>query len=213
MNLVLQNMPRKQKPYLTPHEVAELLMVAPSTVRHWSSEGKIHSLVTPGGHRRFLRSEIDRFSRENGLTLLPPNTETPESETPDSETLRILVIDDDQDVTQFLTKAFKLVDGPVTVQVANNGFDAGRIVNHFRPQVVLLDLMMPGIDGFEVCRTIKQDPAISDTRIVAMTGFYDQNNVNWILEAGAESCLQKPFGIKTLFDAIGVSSQQQAKAP
>lgn len=188
----------KQKGYLTPNEVAAMLMVSPTTIRQWSSEGKLKSLATPGGHRRFMRPEIERFARENGLTL----------QLPDNQTMRILIVDDDKNIGDLLTKVFSRVAASVDTMVADNGFDAGRLVQGFRPHVVLLDLMMPGIDGFEVCQTIKQDPASKATRILAMTGFYEKDNVSRILAAGAEICLAKPFEIETLLDAIGIEAEQ-----
>ena len=142
-----------------------MLMVSPTTIRQWSSEDKIRSSVTLGGHRRFLRSDIERFASEQGLTL----------QLPDDQTTRILIIDDDEDLLKYLTKVFSRVDTPVNTMVANNGFEAGRLVESFHPHVVLLDLLMPGMDGFAVCRTIKQTPASKATRVVAMTGFYDDD--------------------------------------
>jgi len=185
---------KRQKSYLTPIDVAEMLMVSPTTIRQWSSEGKIESSATPGGHRRYKRSDIERFAREKGLTL----------QLPDDQTMRILIIDDDEDVLKYLTKVFSRIDTPVITMVANSGFEAGCLVQTFQPHVVLLDLYMPGMDGFEVCKTIKQNPASKATRVVAMTGFYDDENVSRILGAGAETCLSKPFKTETLFAAIGI---------
>ena len=145
-----------------------------------------------------MRSEIERFARQNGLTL----------QLPDSETLRILIVDDDKNIGDLLTKVFSRVAASVDTMVADNGFDAGRLVQGFRPHVVLLDLMMPGIDGFEVCQTIKQDPASKATRILAMTEYYENDNVRRILAAGAEICLAKPFEIATLLDAIGIEPER-----
>jgi len=185
---------KRQKSYLTPIDVAEMLMVSPTTIRQWSSEGKIESSVTLGGHRRYKRSDIECFAREKGLTL----------QLPDDQTMRILIIDDDEDVLKYLTKVFSRIDTPVITMVANSGFEAGCLVQTFQPHVVLLDLYMPGMDGFEVCKTIKQNPASKATRVVAMTGFYDDENVSRILAAVAETCLSKPFKTETLFAAIGI---------
>ena len=171
-----------------------MLMVSPTTIRQWASEGKIKSSVTLGGHRRFMRSDIERFALEQGLVL----------QLPDDQTTRILIIDDDDEVLKYLTEVFSRADTPVNTMVANSGFEAGRLVQSFQPHVVLLDLFMPGMDGFEVCQTIKQNPASKATRIVAMTGFYDDDNVSRILDAGAETCLCKPFETEELLAAVGI---------
>ena len=173
-------------------------MVSPTTVRQWASQGKIRSSATPGGHRRFMRTDVDRFSREQGLTM----------QLPDDQTTRILIVDDDQEITNYLTKVFDHVDAPVATMVANNGFHAGRLVQTFRPHVVLLDIMMPGMDGIDVCKTIKQDPASKAIRVVAMTGLYQDDNVGRIIDAGAETCLSKPFTAESLLAAVGVGPPQ-----
>ena len=185
---------KMQKSFLTPNEVAHLLMVSPTTIRQWASEGKIQSSVTPGGHRRFMRSEVERFSRDKGLTLLLP----------DDDTTRILIVDDDEDILELLTKVFEHAESPVSTATASSGFEAGRLVQSFQPHVVLLDLTMPGIDGFAVCRCIKQDAVTRAIRVVAMTGFYESEIVNRILDAGAETCLRKPLKAETLMKTIGI---------
>ena len=185
---------KNQKNYLTPNEVAELLMVSPTTVRHWSSQGRMQYLLTPGGHRRFLKADVERFCKENNLTLALP----------EADVTRILIVDDDEEITEMLAKFFKHSGSRATTKIASSGFDAGRLVTSFMPHVVLLDLMMPGIDGFEVCRMIKDDPATKATRVIAMTGFYDDGNVERILSMGAETCLSKPFQLKSMTDAIGI---------
>ena len=185
---------KKRKSYLTPNEVASLLMVSPTTVRLWATQGKLKSSVTPGGHRRFMRSEVDRFSRKHGLTL----------QLPDHETTRILIVDDDEDIAKMLTRLFADSPTPLKTMATNSGFKAGRLVQTFQPHIVLLDLMMPGIDGFEVCQGIKEDSATKATRVIAMTGYYEDRNVTKIIEAGAETCLAKPFDVQTLMEAIGI---------
>lgn len=184
----------KKKTYLTPNEVAELLMVSPTTVRLWASEGKIKSSATPGGHRRFLRTDIISFSYARGLTL----------QLPDDQTTRILIVDDDEEITKYVTRLLDHVDAQVATRVANNGFHAGLLIQSFQPHVVVLDIMMPGMDGIEVCKTIKQNPESKAIRVVAMTGFYSDDNVKNTLAAGAETCLSKPFAKDAFFAAIGI---------
>ena len=189
-----RNAASKRKPYLTPHEVAELLMVSPTTVRQWASQGKLNSALTPGGHRRFLRADVERFSRQNNLTL--PLL--------DNDSTRILIVDDDDEVSRLLTRLLTYSSSPVESMTASSGFEAGRLLLSFEPHVVLLDLMMPGVDGFDVCREIKRNPETRAIRVVAMTGYYGDENVAGILDAGAEVCLSKPFKLKALLGAIGL---------
>ena len=91
---------------------------------------------------------------------------------------------------------------PVQMEVANDGFEAGQKLQTFRPHTVLLDLMMPGINGFDVCRKIKENPETRDTRVVVMTGYHTLENMMQAMEAGAEACLTKPLDKIQLFNVI-----------
>jgi len=177
------------KPYLTPSEAAKLLMVSPITVRAWAQKGLLPSETTPGGHRRFLREAVEQFAKQCKI----------ESQRHD---LRILVVDDDKQVTGFLVEWLAGLDEPFVVSSATDGFDAGSKVHTFEPDVILLDLMMPKLDGFEVCRRIKSDPDTSDIRVIAMTGHMSLENQQRILEAGAETCISKPVDTTLLIELL-----------
>lgn len=184
----------KNKSYLSPNEVAELLLVSPVTVRQWAQKGWIKAETTAGGHRRFLMPEVERFARERGLNL----------QFPDNENLSILIVDDNVELAEYLGVLLKNIDHTIDIELAKNGFEAGRKVESFNPAIVLLDLMMPGLDGFEVCQRLKADPSTQSIRIIAMTGFYSQQNIDRIINAGAETCLAKPFKSEALLEAIGL---------
>lgn len=192
-----------QKSYLAPSEVAKMLMVTPATVRHWASKGDLNAVSTPGGHRRFLLYEIERFAREKDITM----------QIPGDETLRILIVDDDVDVAKYLSRLFSRLDAEIESMVAHNGYNAGRLVQSFQPHVVLLDLMMPELNGFDVCRQIKQDVTSSATRVIAMTGFYNEENVNRAMEAGAECCIEKPFDRENLLNLLGLGATPRSSEP
>lgn len=177
------------KPYLTPSEVAKLLMVSPITVRSWAQKGLLPSETTLGGHRRFLRESIEQFARQY---------KTP----PQRNDLRILVVDDDKQVAGFLVEWLTGLDKPFIVDTAADGFGVGSKVHTFEPDIILLDLMMPKLDGFAVCRQIKADPETRDIRVIAMTGYPSPENRQRILEAGAEICIPKPVDTKFLLGLL-----------
>jgi excisionase family DNA binding protein len=136
----------KKKPYLTPNEVAQWMMVSPITVRSWAQRGLLQAEVTPGGHRRFRLEEVERFARQWN----PAGNKGPQ---------RILIVDDNKAFAGFLMELLGEGEQPMVVEAAYDGFDAGRKVHTFSPDIVLLDLMMPGIKGTEVCRQIKNTGA------------------------------------------------------
>ena len=97
-------------------------------------------------------------------------------------------------------------DDEVETEVASDGFEAGVKVESFRPHAQVLDLMMPGIDGFEVCRRLRARPTLNHIRIVAVTGFPSQENIDRILAAGADACLPKPLDAERLLTELGLAA-------
>lgn len=181
----------KNKQYLTPNEVAELLMVSPVTVRQWASKGMIKALSTPGGHRRFTYDEVERFANQHDIDLSNSN-----------KTEKVLIVDDDPHLRSFISEALSMNNENVNVESAENGFEAGQMVQAFRPDVIILDLMMPGLNGFSVCKQLKENPKTEAIRVLAMTGFYTKENVDRIKAAGAEHCFRKPIDIEELIDVV-----------
>ena len=191
----------KTKRYYKTREVAEMLMVSAITVRNWVRSGKLDAERTLGGHRRFLHKDIVRFAEENGLKLMNQD---------DNNKLRVLIVDDDVELGNYLQDLMDMVSTETEVKVANDGFVAGGLVQTFSPDVVLLDLIMPGVDGFQVCKAIKQDSSTRDIRIVAMTALHSEENIRRIIDEGAEHCLKKPFTPEQLFSVMGVKFERAA---
>lgn len=181
----------KNKPYLTPNEVAKWMMVSPITVRGWAQRGLLQAEVTPGGHRRFRREEVERFARQWN----PVGNKGP---------LRILIVDDDRAVVGFLRELLEGGGYDVVVESAYDGYEAGNKVHTFSPDVVLLDLMMPGIKGTAVCRQIKQTPGRGNVRVIAMSGYLSPENEAELLAEGAERCMSKPLDTDQLLQQIGL---------
>jgi excisionase family DNA binding protein len=179
---------------LTPKEVAALLGVSPVTIRHWSRQDKLKSVLTPGGHRRYHIDDINEFKLKRNLAL---------------KGLRILIVDDDVSFSGYLKSFLELFDKVTDIAVANDGYTAGHMVHNFGPTLILLDLMMPKVNGFEICKMIKGDRATKYIRVVAMTGFLNTHHAKDILSEGAETCLEKPFSEEYLLQAIGIKENKQ----
>lgn len=171
-------------------------MVSPITVRQWAQKGDLNALTTPGGHRRFLYEDLMRFARQRGLTLAIP----------DDSSQRVLIVDDHKVFARAMVELLEFTAPPLTTEIASDGFEAGRKIQTFAPHIILLDLMMPGINGFEVCQQLKDDPSTKAIRVVAMTGYYSKGYAERIAAAGAETCLMKPFDRSTLLAVIGVEA-------
>lgn len=165
-------------------EVAKFCHVTADTIRKWAEAGRIHVFKTPGGHRRIRREDLIRFLRENGI---PIHNDL------DNSGVKVLVVDDEKAVISVIRRFLERAQTPFQIEVAMDGYDAGNLVATFRPDVVFLDLRLPGVDGFEVCRKIKASPEHASAHIIAMTGYYDNSVAERIVELGASMCLQKPF--------------------
>lgn len=188
-----------QKTHLAPNEVAEMLMVNPVTVRQWAARGLLRARTTPGGHRRFLLSDVEEFARRRGSTPAAPSSGRPD---------RVLIVDDDIQLGLFIEEMIRSRDPGIAIEIAHDGFEAGAKVESFRPHVLLLDLMMPGIDGFQVCRRLRARPTLNHVRIVAMTGFFSAQNVERIMTAGADACLPKPLDSERLLAELRIGAGQ-----
>jgi len=181
--------------FLTPNEVADRLLVAPVTVRLWATRGLLPSETTPGGHRRFRTQDVEEFiARRRQLQEQAGNGPS-----------RILLIDDDERYTQALSTVLTARVPGLFVDTAADGFTAGIKCESMRPEVVTLDLRMPGMDGLEVCRLLRSMFGSERLRIVVLSGALTQNNIRRAQEAGASSCVEKTAKTEILLRELGIS--------
>ena len=181
------------KEWLTPNEVAELLLVSPVTVRQWAQKGMLEARTTPGGHRRFSMDAVRQFAVREGMA----------SRLRGEGSRSILVVDDDEQLNRFLVELFRSKYEGALVESAFDGFEAGSKVQQVKPDVVLLDLMMPGMDGFQVCERLKGNVDTMHIHVVAMSGYYSEENEDKVMKAGADKFLRKPFSNSEVIEACG----------
>ena len=174
-------------------EAAGYCHVSPDTIRDWANRGMLRSFRTPGGHRRIKREDLVAFLRDQNMPIDPDLVDRKK---------RILVVDDEDVVANVLASLVNQMDAQLEVAIAQSGFDAGKLLQSFEPDIVLLDLMMPKLDGFEVCRQIKSDPRTKHITVIAMTGFYTDDAVASIIAEGASTCLRKPITFQVLRDVV-----------
>lgn len=181
---------------LSTFAIAEMLQVDPGSVANWIDRDLLKAHRTPGGHRRVVVEDLVRFLRQHKMPV-PPEIET--------RPTRILVVDDEPGVTQVITRTIAASHPDYNVLEAQDGFRAGTIVGTLKPDVVILDLRMPGMDGFEVCRQIKSDPLTQHTEVIAITAYPSPENEQRILQCGARVCLRKPLDMDALLQEIEAS--------
>ncbi|MGG7605626.1 response regulator [Massilia sp. BKSP1R2A-1] len=118
---------------------------------------------------------------------------------------RLLIVDDDVGTATVL--AMTMSEYGHSVEVAYNGTDALAAAERFRPDVVFLDLVMPGMSGFEVVRALRALPGLSNVLIAALTGWNDQVTRMAVVEAGFDRHLVKPPYLAEIFDVLACAAQ------
>ena len=163
----------RRKNYTT-HDIARLLDVNLNTVATWVDEGKMKAFFTPGGHRRVTHKDLLEFFEKQNIPL--PGELTGE--------LSVLLVEDDPEVMDALKEVLSEREG-TEVYAAMNGYDACEIFVDKKPAIVILDIMLPGIDGFEVCGKMKGRD--KNVKIIAITGYPSDENRKRILECGCDA--------------------------
>ncbi len=185
------------KAYYTPKEAAALLMVSPVTVREWTRKGLLRAVSTAGGHRRFLIEELRTFAAAHGIRM--------ESATPAAATglSRVLLVDDDPVFSTYLRQIILAAKPDLQIESASNGFEAGQLSESFRPQLVVLDIQMPRVDGIELCRQLRASPTTANADLVVMSHALNEENIAAVRAAGANRWLEKGASRAEILLALG----------
>ncbi len=176
---------------LTIPQAAKYCAISRWTLRKFVKSGDLKAARTPGGHYRILKSDLESFIYEKGMYPLVHNR---------SSSKKILIVDDDPLIQDLLTKM--LSKNGYKIEIAADGFDAGFKIKDFKPGLIILDLIMPGMDGFEVCTRVKENSETSHIKILAITGYDTKENRDRIMAAGADDYLAKPLELSTFLQHI-----------
>jgi len=175
---------------LTVSQTSKYCNVSSKTIINWIDAGYIKAYKTVGGHRRIKKEDLDQFLKEKGMPL-------PE-ETKVEERKKILVVDDDKIIVETIVQALEEDEYGYEMISASDGFEAGLQVNRFKPDLLILDIMMPDINGYEVCQKIKSNPETKDTRIIVLSAYLDDEAFKQMKEYGADACFSKPLPLEQL---------------
>ena len=171
---------------LTTRDVAEYCHVTPVGVQQWIKAGKLKAYTTPGGHYRIQKRDFKKFLEKYGMPI-------DEAFFSDGTVRKLLVVDDEPNIVELVIRLLSTNGGNYRFASAYDGYEAGLQVASFKPELVLLDLMMPRVDGFEVCRKIKTSPDTSHIKVLVITGYLEETNIQKIAKCGADDWLAKPL--------------------
>jgi excisionase family DNA binding protein len=184
---------------LTSHEVGDLLQVNPSSVKKWVNEGRIAAFRTPGGHRRIRVADLLDFLHRHAIPV--------PRELAAATRKRLLLVDDDLIYLRGLERRLKPHRARVQVELANNGIDALVLVGSFRPDLIVLDVYMPELDGLEVCRRLKMKAETRHIGVIINSAHVTKAVEANALAAGALLCTPKPLDLKVLLEHLGAAQQ------
>ncbi len=179
---------------LTVVKASKYCNVTPKTIVNWVDSGFINAYKTPGGHRRIKLSDLHTFMEKQGIPI--PDEFIKEVRK------KILVVDDDPIIVETIVQSLEEDEFDYEVISASDGFEAGLQVSHFKPDIVILDIMMPDIKGYEVCKKIKESPETKDTKIIVLSAYLDEEKFKQMKDNGADVCFSKPLPLPQLKEEV-----------
>ena len=178
------------KTVFTTGEAAKICKVSQQTIIRCFDNGSLKGFRVPGSRfRRIPRDQLYAFMKDNGIP----------TDALESGKRKVLIVDDDEELMELLNDVFAK-DGRFDIRTANNGFEAGMSVKEFRPDLVVLDVMLPDINGKEVCQRIRSDDSLESVQIICISGMVEQDKVAELKAAGANDFMHKPFNVDRLLD-------------
>lgn len=180
------------KSVFTTGEAADICGLSQQTIIRCFDSGQLSGFRVPGSKfRRIPREKLVRFMRDHSIPL----------DAMTSNKTKILVVDDDPDIVELFVDALTK-DGRFEVRVARSGFAAGVEAEEFRPDIMILDYMLPDVNGNVVCKTIRERQHLENIRILIISGVINKSEVDTLLSAGADDFIKKPFNIQTVIERV-----------
>jgi two-component system response regulator RpaA len=180
------------KTVFTTGEAAKICKVSQQTIIRCFDSGQLKGFRVPGSRfRRIPRDALYRFMKENGIP----------TDALESGRRRILIVDDDQAVVDLISEVFA-ADSRFETKVVDNGFGAGVLAKEYHPDLIILDVMLPDINGQSVCEAIRRDPTMADIKIICISGMIEVDKIQALTDSGADDFLHKPLDIDELMRRV-----------
>ena len=177
---------RDDTEWLTLGQAARFLGVAQSTIRKWSDQGRVPAFYTPGGHRRYRRSDLESFLDRSGPAGRPKPGPL------------VLLVDDDAKVRELVRVNLEF-EGYI-VREAGSAEEGMTAIEEAKPDLVLLDVMMPHIDGWEMLRRVQERYGAGAIPVVMFSGQVEAAARQQADAEGAQAFVGKPFDLQQLID-------------
>ncbi|QDU35311.1 Transcriptional regulatory protein YycF [Poriferisphaera corsica] len=184
------------KQVFTTGEAAEICKVSQQTIIRCFDSGRLNGFRVPGSRfRRIPRDELLKFMQENGIPVEALG------EKGSGQKRKLLVVDDDEQIVELFVDVLSRNEH-YEVKTASTGYDAGIMTEQFKPDLMILDYMLPDINGNKVCETVRKNPDLVNMKIIIVSGVVNQDEVHELLQSGADEFIKKPFNIENLQERI-----------
>lgn len=181
------------KKFFTTSEMAQICGVAHTTVIRWIGEGKLKAHETPGGHRRIEGGDLLEFLKRFNIPV-PASLS--------NDRFRVLAVDDEKVMLSMIRKMFDGCPDGIELHLATHGMAALMLIGKVPFDLVILDVVMPDMDGIEVCRALRRNPDTADMKIIAMSGKPLSEEQEDYLGRNTECLLKKPFSPSLLLELV-----------
>ncbi len=187
------------KDLFTTGEAADVCKVSQQTIIRCFDAGRLEGFLIPGSKfRRIPRQNLVKFMKENNIPF----------DSLESGKKKVLIVDDDAEIVELMADVL-VRDGRFDIKTAASGYDAGIMTQQFLPDLILLDYMLPDVNGNVVCETIRKNPEFENIKIIIVSGVVKQDEIDQLLKSGAEDFIRKPFNIAELTDKIAAVLQMR----
>lgn len=177
----------------TTHDIARFCDVYPSSVYKWISDGKLRSQETAGGHHRVTREDLVAFLKKLRVPI-PSELVT---------LTRVMIVDDDLEVTRVLERAFGRHRALIRTEVCHDGISALIRIGQQPPDLVILDVVLPKMDGVQVCRVLKTKPETRAVKVIAISGRSTSSIEKKLVAAKVDAFFRKPLDQDELLAKAG----------
>lgn len=180
------------KTVFTTGEAAKICKVSQQTIIRCFDSGGLKGFRVPGSRfRRIPREQLFAFMKENNIP----------TDALESGKRKVLIVDDDKELVELLVDVLER-DGRFETRFVNNGFDAGMMVKEYRPDLIILDVMLPDLNGKDVCVRVRNDKSLEAVKIICVSGMVEEDKIEELYRAGANEFLSKPFETETLIERL-----------
>ena len=190
-----------QEQVLTTRQAAKMLNVSLRTVQLWVESGVLNAWKTPGGHRKVALSSVEQIleGRKNAIQTEP----RPEKRS--NQDFSILIVEDDEALRNLFFYYFTNWKIKVHLTFAKNGFEGLTNLGKEPPNLIITDLLMPGMDGFEMIRHLKQSPEFRHIEIIVITGLSDDEIAKQGGLPDEVKLFRKPLSFEVIESAVAAS--------